>query len=143
MSSLKFAARRPAHPCCQHFHAQQETHMHSVKRILVSALIAGLVCAAEAALFAAATAAAELPQSVTVHYSDLNLERSADVAQLYHRIRNAAQSACGARDLELTTWLDPAWQHCVYVAVGQAVAKVDQPALSAYHQQRLGQSPAA
>ena len=117
--------------------------MHSVKRILVSALIAGLVCAAEAALFATATAAAELPQSVTVHFADLNLERSADVAQLYHRIRHAAQSACGARDLELTTWLDPAWQHCVYVAVAEAVARVDQPALSAYHQQRLGQSPAA
>ena len=92
--------------------------MHSVKRILVSALIAGLVCAGEAALFAAATAAAELPQSVTVRFADLNLERPADVARLYHRIRNAAQSACGARDLELTNWLDPAWQHCVYVAVG-------------------------
>jgi UrcA family protein len=143
MSSLKFAARWPAHPCCQHFHAQQETHMHSIKRILVSALVAGLVCAAEAALFAAATAAAELPQSVTVRFADLNLERSADVARLYHRISHAAQSACGARDLELTNWVDPAWQHCVYVAVAQAVAQVDQPALSAYHQQRLGQSPAA
>ena len=117
--------------------------MHSVKRILVSALVAGLVCAAEAALFAAATAAAELPQSVTVRFADLNLERPADVARLYHRITNAAQSACGRRDLELTNWLDPAWQHCVYVAVAQALARVDQPALSAYHQRRLGRSPAA
>jgi hypothetical protein len=53
MSSLKFDARRPAHPCCQPFQAQQETHMYTIKRILISALIAGLVCVGEAALFAA------------------------------------------------------------------------------------------
>ena len=117
--------------------------MHTMKRILISALVAGLVCAGEAALFAAATAAAEPPQSVTVRFTDLDLNRPADVAQLYHRIRNAAQSACGARDLELTNWDDPDWHRCVYVAIGQAVAQVDRPALTAYHQRQLGLSPAA
>jgi UrcA family protein len=143
MSSLQFDARRPAHPVCQHFHAQQEIHMYTIKRILISALFAGLVCAGEAALFAADTSAAELPQSVTVRFADLNLDRPADVAKLYHRIKVAAESTCGARDLELTPWVDPDWTRCVDVAVAQAVARVDRPALSAYHQRRLGFSPAA
>jgi UrcA family protein len=116
--------------------------MYSMKRILIGALIAGLVCAGEAALFAVATGA-ELPHSVTVRFTDLNLDRAADVARLYHRIRVAARSACGARDLELTNWVDPDWQRCVYVAVAQAVTRVDRPALSAYHQRQLGLSPAA
>jgi UrcA family protein len=142
MSSLNFAARRPAHPCCQHFQAQQETHMYTMKRILISGLIAGLVCVGEAALFAQATAAAELEQSVTVRYTDLNLERPADVARLYGRIRVAAQSICGAPDVDLSNWVDTAWQRCVDDAIGRAVARVDRPALSAYHQRQLGLSPA-
>jgi UrcA family protein len=117
--------------------------MYTMKRILISALIAGLVCVGEAALFAQATAAAELEQSVTVRYTDLNLERPADVARLYGRIRVAAQSICGARDLELSGWVDSNWQRCVDAAVAQAVARVDRPALSAYHQRQLGLSPAA
>jgi UrcA family protein len=117
--------------------------MHTIKRIVISALIAGLVCAGEAALFATATSAAELTESVTVRYYDLNLDRPADVARLYHRITATAKSICGVQDLEYSNWLNPVWQHCVDVAVGEAVARVDRPALSAYHQRQLGQSPAA
>jgi UrcA family protein len=117
--------------------------MYTIKRILISALIAGLVCAGEAALFAADTSAAELTQSVTVHFADLNLDRPDDVAKLYHRIKIAAESSCGARDLVLTNWTDAEWERCVDVAVAQAVARVDRPALSAYHQRRSGPSPAA
>jgi UrcA family protein len=117
--------------------------MYTIKRILISALIAGLVCAGEAALFASATSAAELPQSITVRYTDLNLDRAADVARLYHRIEAAAQSICGARDLEVSDWVDSQWQRCVDAAVAQAVGRVDRPALSAYHQRQLGLSPAA
>jgi UrcA family protein len=117
--------------------------MYTIKRILISALIAGLVCAGEAALFAAATSAAELQESVTVRFSDLNLDRPADVARLYHRIRVTAQGICGERDLVLSSWPNPAWERCVNDAVTQAVSRVDRPALSAYHQRQLGLSPAA
>lgn len=117
--------------------------MYTMKRILISALIAGLVCVGEAALFATATSAAELPQSVTVRYADLNLDRPADVARLYHRIRGAAESICGARDLEFISWANPEWQRCVNEAVTRAVAQVDRPALSAYHQRQLSLPPAA
>jgi UrcA family protein len=117
--------------------------MHTMKRILISALIAGLVCAAEAALFAAATSAAEPTQSITVRYTDLNLERPHDVARLYDRIRGAAQSVCGVPEPEFADWVNPARQRCIGDAIARAVARVDRPALSAYHQRQLGLSPAA
>jgi UrcA family protein len=117
--------------------------MYTIKRILISALIAGLVCAGEAALFAAATSAAEPTESVTVRYTDLNLDRSRDVVRLYQRIRIAAQDICGVRHFAFTGWLDSVWQSCVDTAVAQAVARVDRPALSAYHQRQLGLSPPA
>jgi UrcA family protein len=117
--------------------------MYTLKRILISALIAGLVCAGEAALFATATSAAETTDSVTVRYTDLNLDRPRDVARLYQRIRVAAQGICGVRDFAFTAWLDSVWQNCVDTAVAQAVARVDRPALSAYHQRQLGVSPPA
>jgi UrcA family protein len=143
MSSLKFDARRAAHPPCQPFHAQLETHMHTMKRILISALIAGLVCAGEAALFAAATSAAELTESVTVRFTDLNLDRPHDVARLYYRIRGAAQSICGEPDPVFADWANPVRQHCVSDAIARAVAQVDRPALSAYHQRQVRLSPVA
>ena len=117
--------------------------MYTIKRILISALIAGLVCVGEAALFAAATSAAELPQSVTVRYTDLNLDRPADVGRLYSRIRGAAESVCGDDDVAHNLWVNPAWQRCVSDAIGRAVFQVDQPALSAYYQRQFGRSPAA
>jgi len=117
--------------------------MYTMKRILISALIAGLVCLGEAALFAEATSAAELPQSVTVRYSDLNLDRPTDVGRLYSRIRGAAESVCGEPDPAYDFWVNPAWQRCVNDAIGRAVLQVDRPALSAYYQRQLGRSPAA
>jgi len=117
--------------------------MYTMKRILISALIAGLVCVGEAALFAEATSAAELPQSVTVRYTDLNLDRPADVSRLYSRIRGAAESVCGEPDPAYDFWVNPAWQRCVNDAIGRAVFQVDRPALSAYYQRQLGRSPAA
>ena len=117
--------------------------MYTIKRILISALIAGLVCVGEAALFAAAPSAAELPQSVTVRYTDLNLDRPADVGRLYNRIRGAAESVCGEPDPAYDFWVNPAWQRCVSDAIGRAVFQVDQPALSAYYQRQFGRSPAA
>jgi hypothetical protein len=104
-----------------------------MKRILISALIAGLVCAGEAALFAAATSAAELTESVTVRFTDLNLDRPHDVAQ----------SICGEPDPVFADWANPVRQHCVSDAIARAVAQVDRPALSAYHQRQVRLSPVA
>jgi UrcA family protein len=124
-------------------HAQQEIHMYSINKIVISGLIALLVCIGEGALFAADTSAAELPQSITVRFADLNLDQPADAGKLYHRIRIAAESICSQRELDGTHRVSPAWERCVNDAVALAVARVDRPTLSAYHQRRLGRSPAA
>jgi UrcA family protein len=115
--------------------------MYSITKILTGGAIALLVCVGEAALFAADTSAAELPNSVTVHYADLNLNQPADAAKLYHRIAVAAGSTCGQRELVGTHFVSPAYERCVTDAIAQAVARVDRPALSAYHQQRVGLAP--
>jgi UrcA family protein len=122
----------------QQLYSDTEIHMHSLTRILISGVIALLVCFGEGALFATDTSAAELPRSVGVRYTDLNLDRPADVATLYHRIATAAEEACGPRLLTGSHQPVPSYERCFNAAVSQAVARVDRPALSAYHQQQLG-----
>jgi UrcA family protein len=116
--------------------------MHHLNRILISAALALLVLGAEGALFAAGAAADEV-RSLSVRYTDLNLDRPADVARLYQRIRLAAEDVCGPRLLTGSHVPAAGYQRCFADAVAQAVARVDRPALSAYHQQRLGSAPPA
>jgi len=111
--------------------------MSTIAKILLSSLAALLLCAAEGALFAADTAAAEPPHSIIVPYFDLNLQRPADVATLYHRIARAAASTCGARDLTVSDLAAPDYRPCIGVAIAQAVAQVDSQALSAYHDRQV------
>jgi UrcA family protein len=115
--------------------------MHSLTRTLIGAVVALLICGAEAALFAADASAADLPHSLSVRYVDLNLDRPADVVTLYRRIANAAQDVCGPRELTGSHLPEPGYQLCFNDAVADAVARVDRPALSAYHQQRLELAP--
>jgi UrcA family protein len=114
--------------------------MHHLTRTLIGAALALLICGAEAALFATAASAAEV-HSISVRYADLDLDRPADVARLYGRIRAAADNVCGPRVLTGSYVPQPHYQRCFADAVTQAVARVDRPALSAYHQQRLGLAP--
>jgi UrcA family protein len=111
--------------------------MHHLNRIVISAALALLVLGAEGALFAVGAAADEV-RSLSVHYADLDLERPADVARLYQRIRLAAEDVCGPRLLTGSHVPQSGYQRCFADAVAQAVARVDRAALSAYHQQRLG-----
>jgi UrcA family protein len=70
-----------------------------------------------------------------VRISDLDLNRSADVARLYKRIRAAAESACGVAELTGTHLQSSSQRHCVEEAIASAVAQVHNAQLSAYHQQ--------
>jgi hypothetical protein len=83
LSTLQFNAHRPAHPVCQHFHAQQEIPMYSITKILIGGIVALLLCLGEGALFVAGTSAAELPAAASVHRPEWNLDRPARSA--YHR----------------------------------------------------------
>ena len=53
----------------------------------------------QAAFVNAASAGVPTGRQV-VRFSDLDLNRNADVARLYHRIRTAAESVCGERTAE-------------------------------------------
>jgi UrcA family protein len=89
----------------------------------------------------AALAAAETPnQSVESH--GLDLSRFADVEALYGRIRSAAHSVCRA---DKALWDVKKVLHarlCVEEAVESAVARAEQPLLTAVHRgfrERLAQ----
>jgi UrcA family protein len=112
--------------------------MKSITKTSIAGLIALLLCVAEGVMFAQSTSAAELQSSVAVRYADLNLDLPSDVAKLYHRISVAADGACGPRELTGSHLVLPSYQRCFTNAVAEAVARVDRPALSAYHQQQLG-----
>jgi UrcA family protein len=89
-----------------------------------------------AVLGASPAFADETARSVKVSYADLDLSTQAGAATLYSRIRGAARTVCGDDDLPYTHW---AWKKCFNEAVGNAVAKVNNPQLTALHQ---GKSPA-
>lgn len=71
-------------------------------------------------------------QQMMISYADLDLARPADVAVLYRRITLAAQRLCGPRPLTGSYHTSPGYDHCVTDAVAGAVARVHQPALTAF-----------
>ena len=83
-----------------------------------------------------APAAAEAPlvaESTAIHYGDLDLDKTAGVAQLYARIRTAAERVCGTRYRPGTLLVEPAWRDCVAAAIEAGVATLDRRAVTEYH----------
>jgi UrcA family protein len=69
--------------------------------------------------------------SVIVRYGDLDLSGRQGATALYERITKAAQTVCNVldgRDLAMRS----GFEGCVQTAIRTAVAKVGQPALTAY-----------
>jgi UrcA family protein len=76
-------------------------------------------------------------QYVAVPYADLNLAHIEGATALYTRLRAAARQVCAtleSRELERTRLFNA----CVADALARAVAKVDQPLLSAYYRAEVG-----
>ena len=75
--------------------------------------------------------AAEQSRSETVKFADLKVDTSAGVAELYRRINSAARRVClyDASDVQSSR----IWQNCVRPTVDSAVAKVNNPLLTALH----------
>jgi len=88
-------------------------------------------CAALAAAPAAPTAR-DVDQ-ITVHFGDLNIDRTAGATVLYWRIRHAAERVCGEPQLPGSRAVSPDWRRCVAQAIDGAVVAVDRPALTVYH----------
>ena len=92
---------------------------------LRSLIAAGIFALASS--FSAVSAADPSSASINVKYSDLNIASPSGALVLYERIRVAAQSACNY--FWFKTDADEA--RCVHNTIANAVAKVNQPALSA------------
>jgi UrcA family protein len=70
-----------------------------------------------------------------VNYEDLNLSTLAGVTLLYGRIERAARLVCGPNtDVSRLGQ----WKTCYRLAVAAAVAKVNNPLLTAVHDSKMG-----
>ncbi len=72
------------------------------------------------------------PRSATVRFADLDTTTTPGAAALYKRLKSAAESVC--KDLEPGVWLtlkEP-YTSCVHLALGNAIVKIDRPAVTAY-----------
>ncbi len=96
--------------------------------------IGGTALAQEPTAAAAPAEHAPTNWSVTypVRYSDLDVSTMQGAKTLYLRIRFAAETLCESA----ATWGKKEGQACVNKAVGDAVAHVNLPPLSQYHQLR-------
>ena len=75
-------------------------------------------------------------KSIAVQYQPADLAKPAGVAELYRRIRRAAGEVCNPLE---SASLDgqQEWKDCYSHAVANAVHKVHNDALSAYHLRRI------
>ena len=105
------------------------TRNTSIRQIMIAAAIAtvGLT----AARTSAAADAAE-PLRMSVSYADLNIGTPSGAHQLYSRLESAAERVCAPLDGRTgpMTWR---FQACYRNALDSAVAKINQPALTAMH----------
>jgi UrcA family protein len=127
-------------------HVQSPTHttLQSGANIMSLAKLSGalrhatVAVALAGSLFATAHAgspALSEPQQV-VRYGDLNLNSSAGIAALFHRVHQAAEQVCGGevdrRELERAA----RWEACVNQATERAVDSINVPALTQYYRNR-------
>jgi UrcA family protein len=107
-------------------------------------LPAALVCLAVAGVNSqnvarAADRSYNAQPSLKVSFGDLDLTSRQGTATLYFRIRNAARTVCGPVDRLLPDdWWG--WTRCVNNAIADAVAKVGDANLTAYHRIRTNRS---
>lgn len=76
-------------------------------------------------------------RSITVNYRDLNLSTIAGATTLYQRLTRAARSVCYEPEAGVHAYRE--WTSCYQAAIADAVAKVNNPLLTAVHS---GHNPA-
>jgi UrcA family protein len=111
--------------------------------IITTAARALTICIAATLAFSAASASAGSlgnDESVTgashkyvVRFPDLDLSRIEGVTKLYLRLRYGASVVCKSLESE---WFPAEHRACVDKAIANAVATVNRPLLSQYHQLR-------
>ncbi|HEY2590065.1 MAG TPA: UrcA family protein [Steroidobacteraceae bacterium] len=109
----------------------------TMQRLLLCSVSAAAVSVAAAPIYAGSPQTGELRHSTAVHFSSSSFERPRDVAKLYSRIAYAADQVCGPRALTGFHYTSPGYSSCYAHAVAQAIARVDEPQLTAYYQEQL------
>ena len=110
--------------------------MNSFKSIPASSFRSLALVAVLSLLGSAQALAGDGSRSIKVGYSDLDLTTQAGADTLYHRIRGAARQVCG---YDSSFWDQRSFRNCFNSAVGNAVAKVNNPLLTTLY---AGKSPA-
>lgn len=106
--------------------------MHQSRSASVRVVGTALVIAAASLFASVASATGDGGVSTVVRYRDLDPAQSADAQRLYARLKYAAQKVCNgydSRDLRMQRLQDA----CYDEALSNAVAKVNEPALTAVH----------
>ncbi len=97
------------------------------------------------AAFGGSVALANAPDpdrvSLSVRYSDLNLTREEGARTLYSRLQSAARRVCGVGQDRDLVWQALALS-CAEKALGDAVAELDNPQVSALHDAHDHRRPA-
>ncbi|HTD74028.1 MAG TPA: UrcA family protein [Steroidobacteraceae bacterium] len=107
-------------------------------KFILACALAGLLAGPVSALAASSGKHDDLPFR-TVKYADLDLNRDADVAALFSRIKTAARQVCQPMDV---FFLNLARQQysCSQDAIARAVADVNAPLLTSYSLEKTNAS---
>jgi UrcA family protein len=89
---------------------------------------------------AAVAAAPDHVLSAQVSYADLNLASTEGAATLYKRLQGAGRDVCRPLESRMLG-VQSIWRECFSRAVSDAVAKIDQPALTAYYRAKTDHGP--
>ncbi len=108
--------------------------MSTAVRMKQSTAWLALITLASAAASAGPQGADEV-RSEKVNFSDLNVNTLAGVNVLYDRIAHAARLVCAPADESKHRG---EFNQCYQTAIDAAIARVNNPLLSAVHQNRLG-----
>jgi UrcA family protein len=110
------------------------TSTRSTRGLIAAATLTALISSFGA--LGNAAYAADAPTTI-VKYADLDVSSSQGAATLYNRIRFASEGVCSPSDPRDLAAMSR-WQKCVKQAIAGAVAKVNQPALSAVYAAKYG-----
>jgi UrcA family protein len=78
---------------------------------------------------------AKASRTYTVRFADLNVSTFAGAKSLYTRLRHAAKVVCAPLETA-PLWHSDQYEVCMEKAISDAVATVNRPLLSQYHQLR-------
>jgi UrcA family protein len=117
-------------------------NMNTITSTPLRTLVAGAILTAFTFSFAAASRADDgtVPPQVMVKFADLDVSTSQGAAALYGRIYSAAVDVCSRMYVveQAYRWHKNA---CLQKVIGDAVIKVNRPALSAVFASKFGVSP--